>query len=431
MYVLGYICTHMNYGKLILAAFMALLFPALGRGAGLDAGALDSVRGEVWRLWTQTVASDSLPALAPLGQAGAQTWTLPDSLEPAADMAFYYGTKGSARQYPLYLYLHGSGPRELEWATGLKLALRFDDAPAAYFIPRIPNEGEWYRWYQRSKQWAFERVLRQALASGSIDPDRIYLMGISEGGYGSQRLASFYADYLAAAGPMAGGEPLRNAPVENLRNTAFSLRTGADDNGFYRDRLTAATARALDSVAAASPGDYLHWVELIPGRGHHIDYAPTPKWLGSHVRRLSPRRVTWEDFAMDGRHRSGFGNLQVIERPEGDPEARTRYDFSVEDNTVRLDARSVSYETTERDPYWGIELSARKSYEPVTSGRLRVYIDENMVDFSRPVIVIVNGRERFNGLLELTRENIERSCREFFDPRRLFPASVEVDFGAE
>ncbi len=98
-----------------------------------------------------------------------------------------------------------------------------------YFIPQIPNEGEWYRWYQRGKQWAWERLLRQALLRDEIDADKVYFMGISEGAYGSQRLASYYADYLAGAGPMAGGEPLVNAPAENLRNTAFVLRTGQRD----------------------------------------------------------------------------------------------------------------------------------------------------------------------------------------------------------
>ena len=52
---------------------------------------------------------------------------------------------------------------------------------------------------------------------------------------------------------MAGGEPLKNAPAENLGNTAFSLRTGAEDKGFYRDRLTGYTAAALDSLQRLYP----------------------------------------------------------------------------------------------------------------------------------------------------------------------------------
>lgn len=99
----------------------------------------------------------------------------------------------------------------------------FDDAPSLYFVPQIPNEGGYYRWWQLSKQYAWEKLFRQALAYGVADANRLYVLGVSEGGYGSQRLASFYADYWAAAGPMAGGEPLKNAPADNCANIGFSF----------------------------------------------------------------------------------------------------------------------------------------------------------------------------------------------------------------
>ena len=105
--------------------------------------------------------------------------------------------------YPLYLYMHGSGDKGQEWATGILLCQKFDDVPSAYFIPQIPNMGNYYRWWQKSKQFAWEKLLRLAFVSGNINPDKVYFFGISEGGYGSQRLASYYADYLAGAGPVS------------------------------------------------------------------------------------------------------------------------------------------------------------------------------------------------------------------------------------
>lgn len=108
----------------------------------------------------------------------------------------------AAQPFPMYLYLHGSGPKE-EWKYGLMWAQYFNDAPSVYFIPQIPNEGEYYRWWQKAKLYAWEKLLRQSLASGHVDANRLYVFGISEGGYGSQRLASYYADYWAGVGPMA------------------------------------------------------------------------------------------------------------------------------------------------------------------------------------------------------------------------------------
>ena len=404
----------------------AVAFAAISSyGRVLSPEQVDSVRTAVWTEWVAAQPS-ILPELKPIEDQGQGTWAVPDSLEPHAVMDFFYGSKGEAEQYPLFIYLHGSGPRDYEWVTGLKLGQMFDDAPSVYFIPRIPNEGEYYRWYQRGKQWAWERLLRAALASGRIDPDRIYLLGISEGGYGSQRLASFYADYIAAAGPMAGGEPLKNAPAENLRNIGFSLRTGAADRGFYRDRLTGYTAAALDSLATANPGDYRHWIDIIPGCGHGIDYRPTPVWLKWFKRKQSPRRLTWEDFPMDGAYRSGFGNLQVLERPEGE---RTLYDLTIDnDNNISLKADAVDYECIERDPQWGIELKFRKHFSPAKGGKVRIFLDETMVDMSRPVTLTVNGVEQFRGMVSPTDDDLRESCREFGDPRRLFSASVTAIF---
>ena len=182
--------------------------------AKLDLSEIRQARERVWQAWCEAnrrLDEEKLATPGELMEASAASWQLPDSLEPNAVMPYYWGTKGGARPergYPLFLYLHGSGPKAREWATGLAICRGFDDAPSLYFIPQIPNEGGYYRWWQRAKLFAWDRLLRQSLAAGWVDPDRVYFFGISEGGYGSQRLASFYADYLAAAGPMAGGEPL-------------------------------------------------------------------------------------------------------------------------------------------------------------------------------------------------------------------------------
>jgi hypothetical protein len=77
-----------------------------------------------------------------LSRANITTWALPDSLEPNARMNFYLGAKGEKPKdgYPVFIYLHGSGPRENEWATGLRLARMFQDGPSMYIVPQIPQE---------------------------------------------------------------------------------------------------------------------------------------------------------------------------------------------------------------------------------------------------------------------------------------------------
>ncbi len=361
-----------------------------------------------------------------LSKANVTTWTLPDSLEPNAKMNFYLGVKGDMPKdgYPVFLYLHGSGPRANEWATGLKLAKRFNDGPSMYIVPQIPQEGEWYRWWQRSKQWTWEKVLRIILSMPEVDKNRIYVFGISEGGYGSQRLASFYADYWAAAGPMAGGEPLINAPVENLAHVPLSFLTGDRDFMFYRHLLTKTTGEKLDSIQRIHPNEYVHRVKLLEGYGHSIDYTPTTPWLAQHKRNAQPRHFLWENFEMDGLKRNAFYNLQVLEEED---EFRTKYEFTANaDNSIDIKVDAVKYNPTWKDPRWGINMLFSKEFTPAQHGHLRIFLSDQLVDLKKKVTVRINGKEVFNGKVKGSKKNQKLAHELWGDPMRNFKHAVEV-----
>lgn len=386
-------------------------------------------RAWVWEAWKKAnlrFEEERLIPLAALENEKTGHWALPPTLEPNAVMPYYFGAKGEkpANGFPLFVYLHGSGNKEEEWKSGIRLARQFDDAPSVYFIPQIPNVGDYYRWYQKSKQFALEKLLRLAFLSDEMDANRVYFFGISEGGYGSQRLASFYADYLAGAGPMAGGEPLKNAPPENCRNIAFSLRTGANDLGFYRNTLTRYTREAFDRLQQEAPESFTHFIELIPGRGHGIDYAPTPAWLRQYSRNPYPKVVSWENFRMDGRYRKGFYNLLAGE-PAGD--GRTYYELLINGNELSLQVSEVTYQTTETDPRWGIEMKFTKSHTPATRGKVTIFLCPELVDLSKTITLTVNGKQVFKGKVKPELRHLVTSCAAFFDPARLYPAAIEVD----
>lgn len=363
-----------------------------------------------------------------LSKANVTTWTLPDSLEPNAKMNFYLGVKGDMPKdgYPVFLYLHGSGPREHEWANGLRLAKMFQDGPSMYIVPQIPQEGAWYRWWQRSKQWTWERILRILMSMPEVDKNRIYVFGISEGGYGSQRLASFYADYWAAAGPMAGGEPLINAPVENLTHVPLSFLTGDKDYMFYRHLLTKTTGEKLDSMQRLFPNEYKHRVELIPDKGHSIDYTPTTPWLAQHKRNAQPRHFIWENLEMDGLKRNAFYNLQVLEETNA---YRTRYEFTVNaDNSIDIKVDGVKYNATWKDPHWGIDMLFSKDLTPAQHGHLRVFLSDQLVDLKKKVTVRINGKQVFCGKVKSSKKTRKLSQELWGDPMRDFKHAVEVNW---
>lgn len=363
-----------------------------------------------------------------LSKANVTTWTLPDSLEPNAKMNFYLGVKGDMPKdgYPVFLYLHGSGPREHEWANGLRLAKMFQDGPSMYIVPQIPQEGAWYRWWQRSKQWTWERILRILMSMPEVDKNRIYVFGISEGGYGSQRLASFYADYWAAAGPMAGGEPLINAPVENLAHVPLSFLTGDKDFMFYRHLLTKTTGEKLDSMQRLFPNEYKHRVELIPDKGHSIDYTPTTPWLAQHKRNAQPRHFIWENLEMDGLKRNAFYNLHVLEETDA---YRTRYEFTANaDNSIEIKVDGVKYNATWKDPHWGIDMLFSKDLTPAQHGNLRVFLSDQLVDLKKKVTVRINGKQVFCGKVKSSKKTRKLSQELWGDPMRDFKHAVEVNW---
>ena len=393
---------------------------------------VEAHRNQVWEAWCEAnheFEEDKLPALRPLTNTDTLSWPLPQELEPDAVMPYYYGTKGDKPEegWPLYLYLHGSVPKAQEWSAGYTLSSHFDDAPSLYFIPQIPNEGNYYRWWQRAKLFAWERLLRQTLASGEVDARRVYLFGISEGGYGSQRLASYYADYLAAAGPMAGGEISSNAPAENCGHIGFSLRTGARDFGFARNLLTARAYELFDSLQQRYPTEYRHHIELIPEHGHGIDYSPTTPWLSQFTRVVNPLHFVWEDFPMDGAYRRGFYNIAIHERDTIGGNEHTLYEMTIKDNTIDLTIERVTYEATLREPYWGIPIRHNKHYVPVEEGSFTLYLSDDMVDFSQEVTLFVNGKCVHHGKVKPDTRHLINSCAIFFDPERVFAAGIEVN----
>ena len=360
----------------------------------------------------------------------AGSWQLPADLEANAVMPFYYGAKDITQKpadgFPLFLSLHGSGAKAAEWGNGLLLAQKNDDAPSAYFIPQIPNE-ENYRWYQRSKLWAWKKLLRQAFVSGDINPAAIYFIGISEGAYGSQRLASFLGDYLAGAGPMAGGEPLKNAPAENCCNLAFNLKTGANDGGFYRNTLTEYTRQALDKLETDNPGYFVHDVQLLDGYAHVIPYNKTTPWLLGYKRNAAPKKVMWENFNMDGERRKGYYNI-LLEKDPLSPASLNRSFYTLnidDDNNVALTSQRVYYSTIET--LEGIATRFVKSYQKMQQGVVRLFFDERLVDMTKPVKITVNGTLYFDGLLTCRLSDMAESLAAFGDPLRIFPASVTLN----
>lgn len=114
---------------------------------------------------------------------------------------------------PVVLFLHGAGQRgsdgERQTEIGLPAVLRErPDFPAVVVMPQAPRSAWWGT--PRIERLALA-ALDQALAEFDGDPDRIYLTGLSLGGYGTWAFAYRDPDRFAALVPVCGGVTARNS----------------------------------------------------------------------------------------------------------------------------------------------------------------------------------------------------------------------------
>ncbi len=114
-----------------------------------------------------------------------------------------------AKKWPTILFLHGSGERGddlklVEVHGPPKLVKTSKDFPFIVLSPQCPL-GTWWT------APLLDDLLNEAAAKYPIDPDRIYLSGLSMGGFGCWMLAMEYPARFAAVVPICGGGDPRDA----------------------------------------------------------------------------------------------------------------------------------------------------------------------------------------------------------------------------
>ncbi len=109
-------------------------------------------------------------------------------------------------QRPLVLFLHGSGERGDDGVKptlaglGPWLKQNMDSFPALAVFPQVPDNEEWRG---RNARMALA-VLDATRTEFNADPHRLYLTGMSMGGYGAWELALTRPDQFAAVVPLCG-----------------------------------------------------------------------------------------------------------------------------------------------------------------------------------------------------------------------------------
>jgi len=129
-----------------------------------------------------------------------------------------YGEK-KEQKWPLLLFLHGAGERgtdiNLVKKHGpSKLIEQGRDFPFIIVSPQCPANAWWTEMTD-----SLAPLLDEVQSKYAVDPDRVYLTGLSMGGFGTWTLACRYPERFAAIAPICGGGEwyltyrLKNVPV--------------------------------------------------------------------------------------------------------------------------------------------------------------------------------------------------------------------------
>lgn len=153
----------------------------------------------------------------------------------------------SSNKWPLMLFLHGRGesfgPLSIvkKWGPP-KMAERGDSLPFVLVSPQCPTNSSWGH---PSQQELLLGLLDHIEKTYKIDRDRVYLTGLSMGGYGSWQLAADHPDRFAAVVPICGGGKPENAG--KLKDLPIWVWHGTEDRAVPLLRSTA-MVEAIEKV---------------------------------------------------------------------------------------------------------------------------------------------------------------------------------------
>jgi predicted peptidase len=183
--------------------------------------------------------------------------------------------------WPTILFLHGMGERgdDLEKVKvhGIPKKLEAgEDMPFIVISPQCPMGSFW-----TLETDALNALLDEVIDHYAIDTDRLYLTGLSMGGYGTWQLGTEYPERFAAVAPICGGGFPERAVA--LKDTPVWVFHGDKDEVV----LIRESQEMVDALEACGAKDVQFTV--YPGVGHDswtqtYDNPKLYNWFLSHRR---------------------------------------------------------------------------------------------------------------------------------------------------
>ena len=324
-----------------------------------------------------------------------------------------------AKKYQVRFQLHGGAMREDSSLRG-DGTVRLAGAEQIYIMPAAWNLAPWWSDVQVG---SLRAILEDVKREYNVDENRVVVSGVSDGGTGAFYLAMRDTTPYAAFLPLNGYVlVLRNPDLEirgslflnNLRNKPLYIVNGGKD--------------PLYPIAAVEPSvGFLNEAGVPiayrprPDAGHDTSWWPDLKddfetFVRTHPRVPLPDKLTWEVAETRTWNRAHWLVIDALGTTPGDarlddvnvsggqkifPNGRSgRVDLVRTGNTVVASTRGVKEFT--------------------------LLLSPDQFDFSRNVVVQVNGRVAFDGRVEKNVETLRKWAARDNDRTMLFGAEIKI-----
>ncbi len=314
--------------------------------------------------------------------------------------------------FPLIVYLAGNSGPAIE---GVQLGSNAFERTG--YIVVYPNS--WGGWWRSATETMVDSLLEEVMRGYAIDPERVYISGLSNGGTGTLDYASLWPHRFSAA-VVAMGAGLFGF-TEAGGDRPFASNVAHLPMLFLHGKLdpvipVTATTNTVDSLRAQHADVAM---KLFPQRAHEIvpgtgDDGATVDFFQHHIGRAIPRKIDfavattaharsyWVEILAKEEVSGGDANLPDAIRAKLGTLVRSGVRASIDEhNTIKLDALHVR--------------------------QLRLLLRPDLFPHQGNVKVVLNGKTVFEGALPNDCELYARTLADAGDPYLAYTAALTFD----
>jgi predicted esterase len=378
-----------------------------------DAERAEGLLGEILGRQDATRATVSTILASGRSYRSEPVGTQPGQEVRVGPRSFHYGlyvpnSYHPDRSYGLVVCLHGAGftgDTYLErWQT------RLDDG----YILACPTL-MMGNWWTRTAEDLVLATIRAVEDRYHIDPNRVFLTGMSNGGIGAYLIGAHHATRFAAIVPMAAGlDDVLMPFLENFRQTPLYIIHGKQDQ-VMPVNLSRSIDEALTELGYAHVYREHDRVHPMAG-GHFFPREELPdlvSWLGQQRREPYPTKLT---VVRDASHLLPFGWARI--------DATDRIAAFSDDLVDHRDEAIVNRRYARLE----VEVTGPNRIEVRTQHvrRYTLFLNDKLVDLLRPITVVTNGAVSYEGPVPISIRILLLEARLRQDPGVMFPGKVTI-----